>query len=50
MTRTIDLDSELLIDRSQVREPYVRLLLAALGHELVKGSPWILVDKAVASA
>jgi hypothetical protein len=49
MTTIIDLSSKILIDRSTVREPYVRLLLAALGHELLRGSPWIVLDKAVAS-
>ena len=50
MTTIIDLSSELLIDRSQVRDPYVRLLLAALGQQVAKGSPWIVLDKRVASA
>ena len=50
MTMIIDLSSEVLIDRSQVREPYLRLLLSALGEQLVKGSPWIVLDKTVALA
>ena len=50
MTTIIDLSSEVLIDRSQVRESYVRLLVAALDRQLVKGSPWIVLDKSVASA
>jgi len=50
MTTIIDLSSEVLIDRSQVRDPHVRLLLAALGQLVVKGSPWIVLDKRVASA
>jgi hypothetical protein len=50
MTTIIDLSSELLIDRSQIRDPHVRLLLAALGQELVRGSPWIVLHKTVASA
>lgn len=50
MTTIIDLRSEVLIDRSQVREPYVRLLLSALGEQLVKGSPWIVLDITVALA
>lgn len=49
MTTIIDLNSEVLIDRSHVREPYARLLLAALGQQLVKGSSWIVLDKTVAS-
>ena len=50
MTTIIGLSSEILIDRSQVREPYVRLLLSAIGQQLVKGSPWIVLDKRIASA
>ena len=49
MSPVLDLSSELLIDRSQVRDPYLRLLLAALGQEMAKGSPWVAVDKRVAS-
>jgi hypothetical protein len=49
MNTIIDLSSEVLIDRSQVRSPYLRLLLTALGQELAKGSPWVVVDKKVAS-
>jgi hypothetical protein len=50
LTTIIDLSSEVLIDRLQVREPSVGLLLAALGQELVRGSRWIVLDKSVASA
>jgi hypothetical protein len=50
MTTIIDLSSELLIDRSQIHDANVRLLLAVLGQELVKGSPWIAIDKTLASA
>ena len=49
MNAIIDLSSELLIDRSQVRNPYLRLLLTAIGEELVEGSPWIAINKRVAS-
>ena len=49
MIPIIDLSSELLIDRSQVRNPYVRLLLSAIGQEVAKGSPWVAVDKRAAS-
>jgi hypothetical protein len=48
MNAVIDLGSELLIDRSQVRSPYLRLLLAAIGQELAKGSPWVAVHKKLA--
>ena len=50
MTTIIDLSSEVLIDRSRIREPYVRLLLSVVGQQLVKGSPWIVLDKRIASA
>jgi hypothetical protein len=50
MKSFIDLSSEVLIDRSQVRDPHFRLLLTAIGHEVVKGSPWVVVDKTVATA
>ena len=49
MNPVVDLSSELLIDRSHVRDPYLRLLLAAIGQELARGSPWVAVDKRVAS-
>ena len=49
MSPVIDLSSELLIDRSEVQDPYVRLLLSALGQELAEGSAWVAVDKCVAS-
>jgi hypothetical protein len=50
MTAIIDLNSEVLIDRSKVRDPYVCLLLSALGQQLVKGSPWVVLDKSIALA
>ena len=48
MKTIIDLGSELLIDRSTVRDPYLRLLLTAIGEQLVRGSPWVAVSKQVA--
>jgi hypothetical protein len=50
MNTIIDLRSEVLIDRSQIRNPYLRLLLTAVGQELAKGSPWVAVDKRTVSA
>ena len=44
MKATLDLAAELLFDRSRIRDPYLRLLLAAVGQELVRGSPWIAVS------
>ena len=49
MSPVIELRSEVLIDRSQVRDPYMRLLLTALGQTLAVGSPWVAVDKRIAS-
>ena len=49
MKPVIDLGSELLIDRSRIGSPYLRLLIAAIGRELVKGSPWVAVNKTVAA-
>jgi len=50
MNALIDLNSEVLVDRSQVRNPYLRLLLTAIGEEVVKGSPWVVLDKRVVTA
>ena len=49
MNTIIDLSSELLIDRSKIRSPYLRLLLTAIGAELAKGSAWIVLDKKIAA-
>ena len=49
MNAIIDLSSELLVDRSRIRNPYVRLVLTAIGQEVVRGSPWVALDKKVAS-
>lgn len=42
---TTDPDAEFLVDRSRVRDPYLRLLQAAIGQELVRGSPWVAVNR-----
>ena len=49
MNAIIDLGSELLIDRSQIRDGQLRLLLAAVGKPLVSGAAWLVVDKRVAA-
>jgi len=49
MNTMIDLSTELLIDRSRIQDPYLRLLLTAIGEELASGSPWVAVNKAIAS-
>jgi hypothetical protein len=45
MKAVIDLGSELLLDLSELSDPYVRLLAAALGQTLAVGSPWVALDK-----
>jgi hypothetical protein len=49
MNTIIDLQSELLIDRSRIRDAHLRLLLTAVGRELVKGSAWVAVSKEIAT-
>ena len=44
MDTIIELSSELLIDRSRVTSPYLRLLLTAIGEELAEGSPWVAIE------
>jgi hypothetical protein len=50
MNTMIDLGSELLVDGSSIRDPYVRLLTRVVGQKLARGSPWVAVDKRVAAA
>ena len=45
METIIDLGHEVVIDCSTIRDPYVRLWLAAVGEPLVAGSPWVAVRK-----
>ncbi len=49
MDAMIDLGSEFLVDESAIRDPYLRLLTAAVGERLARGSPWVAVDKQVAA-
>ena len=49
MNTIVDLGSELLVDVSRIRDPYVRLLLASVGEGLAGGSPWLAIDKQVAA-
>jgi hypothetical protein len=48
MIQVIDLGNEVLVDCSQVRNGQLRLLLTAVGHPLVSGSPWTVLDKRMA--
>jgi hypothetical protein len=45
MNTVIDTGSELLIDRSTLRDPFLRLIVAALGQSFVDGSAWVSVKK-----
>jgi hypothetical protein len=47
MNEIIDLGSELLVDQSKIRDPYLRILALALGQRLIHGSPWLAIDKSV---
>lgn len=49
MSAAIDLGSEMLVDRSQIQDPYLRLLVTAIGQELISGSAWIVLDKQAAA-
>jgi hypothetical protein len=48
MMTIIDLGSELLIDNTSIGDPYVRLAIASYGKALVRGSPWVVVNKQLA--
>jgi hypothetical protein len=48
MCKAIDLGTELLVDQSTIRDPYLRLLAIAVGQKVISGSPWLAIDKAVA--
>jgi hypothetical protein len=45
MDTVIDLGSELLIDRSALIDPFLRLIADALGIPVVDGSAWVAVAK-----
>lgn len=49
MDTIIDLSSEVLIDRSGIANPYLRLLVTAVGEQLVDGSPWVAIGKEIAA-
>ena len=49
MNAIIDLNSELLLDRSQIRDPHLGLLLRAVGKPLARRSAWVAVDKEIAT-
>jgi hypothetical protein len=48
MNAMIDLGSEILVDRSKIRVPQLRLLLNAIGQPLARGSAWVAVSKRMA--
>jgi hypothetical protein len=45
MDTIIDLGAELLVDRSSIQDPFLRLIVAALGKTLLDGSAWVAVNK-----
>ena len=45
MEGLIDLGTEVLLDESGLRDPHLRLLLAAIGTRLLPGSAWVAVDR-----
>lgn len=47
MDPVVDLGSELLVDESAIRDPYLRLMLAAIGERVLTTSPWVALDKRV---
>ena len=50
MAQVIRLKSEVLLDSSTIKDPYLRLLAAAIGRKLIRGSPWLAIDRAVAAS
>jgi len=48
MNAIFDLGSELLVDQSTLRDPYLRLLAAAIGQRMTPGSPWLAINKSAA--
>ena len=49
MNAIIDLGNELLVDRSQIQLPQLKLLLDAIGQPLARGSAWVAVNKRIAA-
>jgi hypothetical protein len=45
METILDLGTELLVDRSQLQDPFLRLIVAALGKTICNGSAWVAIDK-----
>jgi hypothetical protein len=50
MNTLIELESEFLLDESAIRDPYLRLMAAAIGRRLIRGSPWLTIRREVAEA
>jgi hypothetical protein len=46
----IETESELLIDESAIRDPYLRLMAIAIGQRIIRGSPWLSIHRDVAEA
>jgi hypothetical protein len=48
MDTIVDFGTELLVDRTRVSVPQLKLLLTAIGRPLVRGSAWISIDRCLA--
>jgi hypothetical protein len=48
MDAIVDFGTELLIDRTRVNAPQLKLLLSAVGRPLVRGSAWLSIDRPLA--
>jgi len=45
MNSILDLGTELLVDRSTIADPFLRLIVAALGETVLEGSAWVSINK-----
>jgi hypothetical protein len=50
MLQIINLETELLVDQSTIQDPYLRIMAIAIGQAIVRGSPWLAINKTVAKA
>jgi hypothetical protein len=50
MSSFIEMESEFLVDESAIRDPYLRLMAAAIGQRIIRGSPWLTIQRDVAEA
>jgi hypothetical protein len=50
MNTVIELESELMIDTSTIQDPYLRLMAIAIGKRIIRGSPWLTIDRNASEA